>query len=81
MKYLRLLKLVLLFSSLCTASGFVFGYFLDYGFSTEGLTTELLLIHGFNSLKSGLLVGGLYAGFPIWLALEHFPRRKTSTNP
>ncbi|HEU4509600.1 MAG TPA: hypothetical protein VFR78_15250 [Pyrinomonadaceae bacterium] len=70
MKYRRLLKLVLQLGLLSAASGFVLRYLWDYGLSTEGMTADILFDRGLYALKKGMLIGGLYIGIPVWLALE-----------
>lgn len=72
MKYRRLIKIVLQLGLLGAVNGFVLRYLWDYGLSTEGMTADILVERGLYALKKGMLIGGLYIGFPVWLALEKF---------
>ena len=76
MKYRRLLKMVLQIGLLCAVSGFVLRYLWDYGFSAEGMTQDILITRSLEALKKGMLIGGLYISFPVWLVLEKFHRPK-----
>lgn len=79
MKYRQLLRMVLKMGLLCTVSGFVLRYLWDYGFSTEVMRQEALAMRGVEALWKGMLFGGLYISFPMWLALERFRHRKMKT--
>ena len=68
--------MVVKFGLVCTATGFVGRYLWDYGFSTEGMTVDILLSRGVVALRKGFLYGGLYFAFPTWLVLTKFPRPK-----
>ena len=63
-----------------TVWGFVFRYLWDYGFSTEGMTQEVLTMRGIEALQKGFLYGGLYISFPMWMASENFPRPKKKSS-
>jgi len=76
-RYWRLIKLVAglgLFSSLC---GFVVLYFWDYGFAFPPLTMGLLRAPIGDALANGMLYGGVFTAFPVWLASETFGKPKT----
>lgn len=77
MKYRRLLRLMLTMGLVSALLGFVLRYLWDYGLSTEGITQEVLTMRGVEALWKGMLIGGLYISFPVWLALERFRRAKT----
>ena len=79
MKYRRLLRMMLKMGLLCAVCGFVLRYLWDYGFSTEGMTQEVLTMRGVEALQKGMLFGGLYISFPMWLALERFRRPEQKT--
>ena len=74
MRYRRLLKMVLGFGLLSAACGFVGGYLWDYGFSAQGISRGILVERGAHALAEGMLMGGFVFSFPVWLALERFPR-------
>ena len=77
MKYRRLLRMMLTMGLLCAVCGFVVRYLWDYGFSTEGMTQEVLTMGSVGALWKGMLIGGVYISFPMWLALERFRRPRT----
>lgn len=79
MKYRRLLKMVLTFGLFSAACGFVLGHLLTYGFATEGLTKEVLVTRGLESLAKGMFIGGFCISFPMWLVLEKFRRPEKGT--
>jgi hypothetical protein len=74
MKYRRLLRMTLKLGLVCGLSGFVASYLWAYGFSTEGMTQEVLTMRGVEALWKGFYYGGLYFSFPMWLAFETFRR-------
>lgn len=78
-KYRRLLRMALRLSLFCAVCGFVLGYLWDYGLSAQGITQDILFQRGLDAMKKGLLFGGLYFSFPMWLAREKFDRPKKSS--
>lgn len=68
--------MVLQMGLFCAVLGFVLRYLWDYGFSAEGMTQDILITRALEALKKGMLIGGLYVSFPVWLVLEKFHRPK-----
>ena len=74
-KYLRLLMLIIVLGLFSALWGFALLYFWEYGLSAPPLSTQEVVARAGQALKLGMWAA-VSGGFPMWLALEEFPRRK-----